>query len=49
MKRKVVYMLVCFAVAGAQAAVFVWDGGASTSSFGDAANWNPDGTTFDGG
>lgn len=39
-------MVVCFAVAGTQAAVFVWDGGAATTAFGDAVNWNPDGTTF---
>ena len=43
-------MAVLIGVAGlamtAQADMFVWDGGAGTVNFGDADNWDPDGSTF---
>jgi len=34
------------AAAVTQAALYTWDGGASTTNFGDQANWDPDGTTY---
>lgn len=46
MKRWATCVAIICAMVNAHASTFTWDGGASTLNFGDASNWDPDGTGF---